>query len=92
MEREQCLSRAKINDLFNYCREAVVIYIIDKQTSSGEIYGPDSSASASQNGFRRTLLHCANCVWKTQTIIQARTLLKKIGRNSVILIEQEKIF
>ncbi|CAH2095711.1 unnamed protein product [Euphydryas editha] len=50
-EREQCLSRATINDWFNYCIEAVVIYQIEKQTFDGKIGGPGKIFQIDESKF-----------------------------------------
>ncbi|CAH2088510.1 unnamed protein product [Euphydryas editha] len=50
-ERENCLSRGTINDWFNYCREAVVIYQIDKQTFEGKIGGPGKIVQIDESKF-----------------------------------------
>ncbi|CAH2088628.1 unnamed protein product [Euphydryas editha] len=50
-EREQCLSRATITDWFNYCREAVVIYQIEKQTFDGKIGGPGKIVQIDESKF-----------------------------------------
>lgn len=50
-ERDQCLSRATINNWYGYCREAVVIYQIDKQTYDGKIGGPGKTVQIDESKF-----------------------------------------
>ncbi|CAH2088867.1 unnamed protein product [Euphydryas editha] len=50
-ERENCLSRGTINEWFTYCKEAVVIYQIEKQTFDGKIGGPGKIVQIDESKF-----------------------------------------
>ncbi|KAL0868253.1 hypothetical protein ABMA27_007784 [Loxostege sticticalis] len=50
-EKEKCLSRATINDWFNYCRESIVIYQMDKNECVGKIGGPGKIVQIDESKF-----------------------------------------
>ncbi|XP_047521980.1 uncharacterized protein LOC125060908 [Pieris napi] len=50
-DRQQCLSRGTINDWFNYCRETIVIYQMDKNQFKGKIGGPGKIVQIDESKF-----------------------------------------
>lgn len=50
-DSEYCLSTATICGWYNYCREAVVIYQINKQETTGKIGGPGKVVQLDESKF-----------------------------------------
>jgi hypothetical protein len=50
-EKQKCLSRATITDWYSYCREAVVIYYLDKIEVKGKIGGPGKVVQIDESKF-----------------------------------------
>lgn len=50
-EKQQCLSRSTVSDWFNYCRESVVIYQIEKNEFRGKIGGPGKIVQIDESKF-----------------------------------------
>lgn len=48
---EHCLSRPTISDWYNYCREVVVIYQLEKQEVRGKIGGPGKIVQVDESKF-----------------------------------------
>ncbi|XP_046971060.1 uncharacterized protein LOC124538102 [Vanessa cardui] len=48
---DHCLSKATICDWYNYCREAVIIYQLEKQTFKGKIGGPGKIVQIDESKF-----------------------------------------
>lgn len=50
-EKNKCLSRVTISDWFNYCRETVAIYQLEKQEYVGKLGGPGKIVQIDESKF-----------------------------------------